>query len=112
MEIQTQDMKHCTLVTLSGHVDSATAPEVEEKLLSLIGIGNRNLVINLEGLSFISSAGLSALLSAKIKARRRVPPGDVVISAITPTMRDTFELVGLHHVFSFFDRDVDAVGSF
>jgi anti-sigma B factor antagonist len=112
MEIQTQPMKHCTLVRLSGQIDSATAPEVEQALVNLIQEGSRNLAINLADVAFISSAGLSALLSAKIKTRRRLPPGDVVISEVTPRMRETFELVGLNHIFSFFDRDAEAVGSF
>ncbi len=112
MKIESQPMKHCVLVKLSGQIDSATAPEVEQALLALIKEGSRNLVVNLCDVTYISSAGLSALLSAHIKTRRRVPPGDVVISEVTPRMRETLELVGLHHVFTLFDRDVEAVGSF
>jgi hypothetical protein len=37
---------------------------------------------------------------------------DVVISELPAQMRDTFELVGLTHLFKFYGSDVDAVGSF
>ena len=112
MKIQIENMKRCELVTLSGEIDSASAPELEEKLVELIETGKRKLVLNFRDVTFISSAGINALLTAQVKARRRVPRGEVVISEIRPAMQDTLELVGLHHLFQFFDKDVDAVGSF
>ncbi len=112
MEIKVKDMKRCQLVTVSGQLDSATAPELQQELSDLIDAGNKNLVVNLRDVDFISSAGLTALLSARIKVRRKIPPGEVVISEIPPRMKETFQLVGFHLVFRYFDADVDAVGSF
>jgi anti-anti-sigma regulatory factor len=41
-----------------------------------------------------------------------LPPGEVVISEISPKLREVLELVGLHHLFRFYDKNVEAVGSF
>ena len=112
MEISKTAMKRCELVTVSGEVDSATAPELEETLRDLVTSGKKNLVINLKGVPFMSSAGLKALIAAQMKARRMIPGGDVVLSEVPPYLKDTLELVGFHHVFRFFDDDVAAVGSF
>lgn len=112
MEIKVENMKRCELVTLSGQIDSATAPDLQQALQDLIEGGSRNLVVNLRDVDFISSPGLTALLSARIKLRRKVPPGEVALSEISPRLRETFELVGFHHLFQFFESDLNAVGSF
>ena len=112
MEIKAEALKRCELITVSGRIDSATAPDLEEMLLGLIQAGQKNLVVNLHETDFISSAGLKALLSALMKARKAIPPGDVVISEIEDTLKDNFELVGFDRLFKFYDDDTLAVGSF
>jgi anti-anti-sigma factor len=112
MEVKAETMKRCELVTVSGRVDSSTAPELEEVLLGLIQTGHKNIVVNLRETSFISSAGLKALLSALMKVRKMIPPGDVVISGITAELRESFDLVGFDRLFKFYDDNLHAVGSF
>ena len=112
MKITVENMKRCDLVHPSGMIDSASAPELEESLLDLIEGGTRNLVVSLREVTFISSPGLKALLAAQIRARRKVPPGEVVLSEVPANLQEVLELVGLHHIFRFFEQDVEAVGSF
>ena len=111
MEIRTQALRRCELVTVVGRIDSSTAPDLEKVLLGLIAAGQRNLVVNLAQCDFISSAGLKALLSGLMKVRKAVPAGDLVIAEIRPELRESFDLVGFDRLFKFFDSDVDAVGS-
>lgn len=112
MEVKAETMKRCELITVSGRVDSSTAPELEQTLMGLIQTGQKNIVVNLRGTDFISSAGLKALLSALMKVRKLVPPGDVVISEIEPELRESFELVGFDRLFKFYDDNLHAVGGF
>jgi anti-sigma B factor antagonist len=112
MGIKIESMKSCELLTLSGQFDSVSAPDLEESLLDLIKAGKRNLVLNMKDVNFVSSAGMGVLMSAQIKVRRRIPRGRIVFSEVPDALRDTFELVGMHHLFQFYDRDVEAVGSF
>ena len=112
MEITTEAMKRCELVTVSGRIDSATAPDLEKMLLGLIEAGQRNIVVNLRDTDFISSAGLKALLTALMKVRKMVPAGEVVIAEIRPQLKESFDLVGFDRLFSFFDDTLHAVGSF
>jgi anti-anti-sigma factor len=112
MEIQAEAMKRCELLTVSGRVDSSTAPQLEETLLNLIQSGKKNIVVNMSEVDYISSAGLKALLSALMKARKAIPRGDVVISEVQPGVRENFDLVGFDRLFSFYDQDLQAVGSF
>ena len=112
MEIKSEKMKRCELVTVVGRIDSMTAPDLEEMLLGLIQSGEKNMVVNLAGTDFISSAGLKALLSALMKVRKAIPPGNVVISGIRPDLKESFDLVGFDRLFDFHETDVLAVGSF
>jgi anti-sigma B factor antagonist len=112
MEIKSEAMKRCELVTVAGRIDSATAPELEKLLLGLVQSGRKNIVVNLRGTDYISSAGLKALLSAQMKVRKALPAGDVVISEITPELKESFDLVGFDRLFKFYDEDIQAVGSF
>jgi anti-sigma B factor antagonist len=105
-------MKRCELLAVSGDVDSSTAPQLEEALQEIVASGKKNLVLNLKDVSFMSSAGLKALIGAQMKVRRMIPAGDVVLSEVPPYLKETLELVGFHHVFTFYDDDVGAVGSF
>lgn len=112
MNIQVEDMKRCKVIKVSGQVNSARAPELEEVLLDEIQQGTNNLVVNLGDVEFISSAGVTALLRARIRLRRKVPPGEIVISELSPNLKSTFELVGMNYLFQFYDRNIDAVDSF
>jgi anti-sigma B factor antagonist len=112
MEIKAETMKRCELLSVSGRVDSSTAPELEKVLLGLIQSGQKNIVVNMKDTDFISSAGLKALLSALMKVRKMIPAGDVVISEIKPELRESFDLVGFDRLFSFYDDNMRAVGSF
>ena len=112
MEITTEALKRCELVTVSGRIDSSTAPDLEQLLLGLIKAGRKNFVVNLRDVDFISSAGLKALLSALMKVRKMLPAGDVAIAEITPGLRESFNLVGFDRLFTFYDDNLQAVGSF
>jgi anti-anti-sigma factor len=111
VEIQTEALKRCELVTVSGRVDSSTAPELEDVLLGLIQSGQKHIVVNLRDTDFISSAGLKALLSALMKVRKMKPSGDVIIAEIQPDLRESFKLVGFDRLFKFYDNNIHAVGS-
>ena len=51
---------------LAGSLDTATAPELERALAPLLDSGVRQLVFDLAGLKFVSSAGLRVFgMSAK-----------------------------------------------
>lgn len=112
MEIKTEAMKRCEVVTVSGRIDSATAPDLEKVLLGLIQSGQKNIVVNLRDTEFISSAGLKALLSALMKVRKMVPSGDLIIAEIRPQLKESFNLVGFDRLFTFHDDTLHAVGSF
>jgi anti-anti-sigma factor len=111
MDIQIEPMKRCHLVKVTGRLDSSSAPQLEETLLDLVDEGVKTLVVNLSGVDFISSAGLTALLRARIRLQKKIPPGEVLLSEVPDKARETIELVGLHHLFELYETDAVAIGN-
>jgi anti-sigma B factor antagonist len=111
MEITTKELKRVQLVSVEGRIDHETAPELERVLNELINDGQYRIVLDMSGVSYISSAGLRTLVGAR-KAVRRWNRGDLRMASLQPMVRETFDLVGFTRIFDIFDDPVEAVGSF
>ena len=111
MEISTKDMKRVTLVTPVGRIDHQTAPQLQKTFDDLINNGHFKLVLDMSGVTYISSAGLRVLLATR-KAVKRWNRGDLRLSGLQPYVKDTIELVGFTRIFDIYDDTVDAVGYF
>lgn len=64
MKIEHRQVDGITLVQLSGRLDSSVAGEVMDQLNGLVNSGTTKLVVNLNELTYISSAGLRSILVA------------------------------------------------
>jgi len=106
LDIQTERRAGQCEITLRGEVDVYTAPKLKEGLVSLIGEGCTNLVIDLEGVSFIDSSGLGVLVSALRRARER--DGAVRIVCTRENILKIFRITGLDKVFPVFTDIAEA----
>lgn len=57
------------VLTVSGAIDLLTSDEFEEQLKSVLSSPNTVVVLDLSGVTFLSSAGLSVLLSGAESAK-------------------------------------------
>lgn len=110
MEISVKPLKHVDIVTVSGRIDSATAPEFDTALKGLLDRGRRKVVLDYTELDYISSAGLRAMVAALKSARNG--GGNLVIAKPKERIKDTLRTVGFESLFLQFDEIVDAVDSF
>ena len=110
MEISTKEMKRVSMLTVSGRVDSNTAPDFDKALRALIDASRTQIVIDMSGVEYLSSAGLRALLSASKAAKSG--GGDVRLAAPSKRVREVMDLSGLNLIFAMYDDLVEAVGSF
>ncbi len=110
MEISVKPLKQVDIVKVSGRIDSATAPEFDNALKGLLDRGRRKIVIDCEGLEYVSSAGLRAMLAALKAAKSN--GGNVVLAQVNERVRDTLALVGFQTLFLQYSDIVDAVDSF
>lgn len=90
MEIQKELIGSVLTVTLSGRLDTATAPKLEAELKrSLDGV--ERLVLDLEVLEYMSSAGLRVLLAAQKVMNRQ---GEMIVRKVNETIMEVFEVTG------------------
>jgi anti-sigma B factor antagonist len=111
MEITVKEFKHCDMITVSGRVDSSTAPQLAQALEAANDGGKYKLVVNMEGLEYMSSAGFRALLAAQRNCRR-YNRGEVVLASVPERIREALELAGFTELFKTFDDSLMAVGHF
>ncbi len=111
MEIQHKEYKRVDLIEVSGRVDSANAARLEEAFKNITDDGRFRIVVDMQGLEYISSRGLRALI-ATLKECRRWNRGDLRLCSMPTRVQEVFNLAGLTPLFKTFDNAVDAVGSF
>ena len=77
-------------VLLTGKLDTESAPKLNAELAASLG-GITELVLDMTGLSYISSAGLRTLLSAQKMMSRQ---GSMILRGVRDSIRDVFRITG------------------
>jgi len=94
MEIQKKLDGTTLTVTVTGHIDTVTAPQLEADL-SLDAA--EELVFDITGVAYVSSAGLRVFLSAyKTMTKKR---GMKIVGA-QPAVLDVFRITGFASIFN------------
>jgi len=115
MDVAIAAHKRCSVLTVSGRVDSNTAPKFEEALKKMIDgdkdqRAQKNVVLELSGVEFMSSAGLRGMVSS-LKACKSAG-GDLRLATPSDRVVEVMQLAGLTPLFQVFDDLTAAVGSF
>ena len=111
MEVTSKQFKHCDLVALKGRVDSATSPKLGEALDAIVAEGRYKIVIDMDALEYMSSAGFRALIAAQRNCKR-YNRGEVVLAVVPVRIHEALELAGFTELFKTFDDPLMAVGQF
>ena len=79
-----------TVIELVGRLDTTTAPALDKTINEDI-IGTKNLVLDIKGLEYISSAGLRVLLGAQKKMQKI---GSMKVKNVCEAVMEVFEMTG------------------
>jgi len=85
------------VVAPAGRIDSTTSDALEQALTKAIDAGELRLVVDLDRVSYISSAGLRVLLI--VAKRLKTKPGTLVLCALADAVRQVFDLAGFLPLF-------------
>ncbi len=109
MEITINDQPQALIVSATGNIDASTAPQLEKAIRDFVTKPEKPLVLNLDKLDYVSSAGLRVvLLSAKqLKAKGQ----ELILSGLHGGVKDVFELSGFYSIFKIFESPEDALAA-
>ena len=110
MKTEVQQESNSTIVKVTGSVDALTAADLTKVLSREITEGHANLVVDLIGVEFMSSAGLRTLLGAVKEARSS--GGDLRITSTNPGIDKVLKMSGFHNIAKVFPSQAEAVSSF
>ena len=79
-----------TIIEVAGRLDTITAPMLDKTINEDIG-DTKNLVLDVKGMEYISSAGLRVLLSAQKKMQKI---GSMKVKNVCAEVMDIFEMTG------------------
>src|SRR5262249_42759263 len=93
MEIAERKVGTVTVITLDGRLDTQTAGSFQQRWTGLVGRGDRKFLIDLDKLSFVSSAGVRVLLLAARQVQELA--GALFVCRPNPQLDQIFEIAGI-----------------
>jgi anti-sigma B factor antagonist len=109
VNIQVEDLKRVELVRVSGRIDSSNAAEFDS-VLKEVASRKHNVVLEMNGIDYISSAGLRAMVALLRECKKH--KGDVRLANPSERVVEVLALAGLDSLFEAYESEATAVGSF
>ena len=110
MESPAMSNTSVSIVKLEGSLDINNVEEFERILEKLFKERRYKIVLNLERLSYISSAGIGVLMSIIKEVRKN--RGDIKITNVVTDVYKVFDLLELPGIFHILKTEQDAINSF
>lgn len=109
LSIQSEAKGSAVVVTISGRVDSETAPTLDAELTKAVS-GSSKLVLELSGVEYISSAGIRAIVKAAQATEQN--GGGVKMASAPELVTSIFYTVGIVDKIKSYPTVDEAVASF
>ena len=90
MTIEIKKNQEETIIEIVGRLDTITAPALDKTINEDIG-DTKNLVLDVKGMEYISSAGLRVLLAAQKKMQKI---GSMKVINVCEEVMEVFEMTG------------------
>lgn len=98
------------VLRIKGRLDAVTSPLAEKKVFEAINSGQHNLLLDMAGVVYLSSAGMRMLLS--ITKRLRTMSGKLAICSVTTNVIDVLKMSGFDHTLHLFVTEEEALRYF
>lgn len=96
-----------SILNVQGRIDAVTSPDLEKELSHLVGDHENQVLIDLAGVDYISSAGLRVFFAYMQKLQ--TAGGLLAFSALTDRIEDLFYTVGFLSLVSIFPSKTEAI---
>ncbi|MBD5444094.1 MAG: STAS domain-containing protein [Lachnospiraceae bacterium] len=95
MQIESSRTQGCLNLKLSGRLETSTAPKLQEVVEKELE-GTDELRMDMEGIEYVSSAGLRVLLAASKEMKAK--GGKMVVSHVNDDVMEVFEITGFKEI--------------
>jgi anti-sigma B factor antagonist len=110
LKITQREVDNAVILDLNGKLTGGPdADTFREVFKSLIDQGKKNIIVNLEKVSWINSTGLGILISGYTSVRRG--GGDLVIMHASDRIESILYVTKLNLLFKAYDNEDDALAS-
>ena len=111
MEIQERTIQGVVVLDLKGKLTIGEGDELlKERISNLVQQGHRNLLLNLEGVPYVDSAGLGEIVRTYTTVSRQ--GGKLKLVNLTKRITDLLAITKLLTVFETYESEDEAVQSF
>jgi anti-sigma B factor antagonist len=111
MQIEERSAGDVIVLDLKGKMTLGEGDEqLRDKINSLVQQGHRKIVLNLEGVPYLDSAGLGEIVRTYTTISRQ--GGSLKLLNLTKRITDLLSITKLLTVFETYDSEADAVRSF
>ncbi|MGI8671287.1 MAG: STAS domain-containing protein [Luteitalea sp.] len=111
MRIDERVVGGVTILDLSGKMTLGEGDELlREKIASLVNAGQKQLLLNLEGVPYIDSAGLGEIVRTYTTVSRQ--GGKLKLLNLTKRIEDLLSITKLLTVFETYDTEAEAIQSY
>ncbi|HQZ39981.1 MAG TPA: STAS domain-containing protein [Vicinamibacterales bacterium] len=111
MEIAERTVNDVMILDLKGKMTLGEGDELlKDKINSLLSTGRKKLLLNLEGVPYIDSAGLGEVVRTYTTVSRQ--GGSLKLLNLTKRIEDLLSITKLLTVFETFDSEAEAVQSY
>jgi anti-sigma B factor antagonist len=112
MNISQRSVQGVCVLDIDGPITLGAegSEKLGDKVRSLIQTGEKQVLLNLESVAYIDSAGLGELVNAYTTVKRQ--GGALKLVGVTKKLKDLLVITKLATVFDSFDNEASALASF
>jgi anti-anti-sigma factor len=110
IEVRKSGLHDVTVVDVTGVIDTGTTLILDEHLSGLLREQKYRLIINLAQVTYVSSAGWGLFVSLLPKTREH--QGDIKLVAMTPEVRNVFNMLAFSNLIAAYLTEEEAVAAF
>ncbi|TML20611.1 MAG: STAS domain-containing protein [Actinobacteria bacterium] len=109
LSLSTRTVAGHRVLEVGGEIDVYTAPQLRERLISLVEGGDRHVIVDLARVEFLDSTGLGVLVGGL--KRVRAHDGSLDLVCTQERILKIFRITGLTKVFGIHDSVDEAIAA-
>jgi anti-sigma B factor antagonist len=100
LKVEVEKLDDVTVAHVIGEVDAVTCTKLEEALNGIVDAGDTTIILDLDHMTYISSAGLRVILSA---ARRLHGQGQLSLCCRSESVKEVLEMTGFTNIMELYN---------